>query len=133
MATAKKTASATLASTDEEDTTSQTNDQGQTPGQVDPGATDNPDSAAAKEAGITEGDVKGLRDDANLNASAGHQANIDVWAASPAGKKWAEGEDERVQAEEQAEEAYQEQVNDDGLSPAVVEYQEAVGVAGEPA
>jgi hypothetical protein len=103
----------------------------QTAGQIDPSVTDNPDSVVAREAGLTEGDVKALRDDANLNASAGHMANIDVWAASPAGKADAEAEKDRVKAEKDALKQYQEQVNDEGLSPAVVKYQEVVGKAAE--
>lgn len=53
------------------------------------------DATVAEAAGITEGELKALRSDAGLNQSAGHEANVLAWEASPAGQQFLAQEKER--------------------------------------
>lgn len=95
-------------------------------GTPDPAATDTADTATARAAGISEGDVKALRDDAGLNQLPGHEANVHAWENSPAGKAWLKGEKDREKAAKNEAKQYEEQVNDDGLSEADAKYREVV-------
>ena len=66
----------------------------------------NQDTQVAEAAGITEGEVKRLRYEADLNKSAGHEANIHAWEASQAGQEWLATEDDRQkQIEDERKEA----------------------------
>lgn len=68
----------------------------------------NQDTQIAEAAGLSEGDVKGLRLDAGLDQLAGHEGNVLAWEASQEGQAWLAGEDERqkqVEAENEAVEA----------------------------
>lgn len=92
------------------------------------------DTQVAEEAGITEGEMHALRDDAGLNQLAGHDMDIHAWSESPQGKEWAEGEDDRVKKYEEEEKAYEEQFEKDGLREAEAKYAEVVNadVSGKP-
>lgn len=86
------------------------------------------DTALADKAGISEGEVKALRDDAGLNQSPGHEANVHAYALSPAGKEWAEGEKDRQKAYEAEEKRYAEEAKQSKVSDASAKYREAAGV-----
>lgn len=84
----------------------------------------NQDTFIADAAGLTEGEVRALRDNAGLNKLAGHQANVQAWEASPAGQAWLADESERekqAKAEDEANEASAKE-----RSAAVEEYEKAV-------
>lgn len=100
-------------------------------GLVDPGVTDTAETSVAREVGLTEGDIKALRDDAGLNHLAGNEANTLTWAASPAGAAFREGEKDRVQAAKDEEKAYAKQADDNGLTKSEVKYKEAVEKAAK--
>lgn len=123
--TTKKAASSKAAAAEAKDDGSDSN-----VGTPDPNATTSADVQAAEAAGITEGEFKALRDEAGLNQSAGHMANIGSWEASAQGQEWLEGEDDRVKANEEEAEKYDEQTNDDGLTEAEAAYFEAVEQGG---
>lgn len=89
-------------------------------------ATDTADVAVAKKNGISEGAVKALRDDAGVNALAGHAADIHAWSLSDEGKEYAKGEKDREKAYKAETEAYDKQFDKQGLSPADKAYAEAV-------
>ena len=86
-----------------------------------------PDVQVAAKAGLSEGDVKALRDDAGLNRLPGHSATVGAWAASEQGKEFAKGEKDRNKAAEDGAKAAHESLNKDGLSEADRKYTEAVG------
>lgn len=94
-----------------------------------PESTDSADTALAAAAGISEGEVKALRDEAGLNQLAGHDMDIHAWQVSPAGKTWAEGEKDREKKYKDEEKSYKEQFEKDGLRPAEQKYAEAVSKA----
>ena len=54
-----------------------------------------PDVQAADKAGVSEGDIKALRDESGLNQSAGHEANVAAWEASDEGKAFLATEKDR--------------------------------------
>lgn len=87
------------------------------------------DLAVAEAAGISEGDVKALRDDAGLNQSAGHESDIHAWAITEAGKEFAKGEKDRVKEAEAEAKSYSDYLNKDGLNKAEAAYAEAVSKA----
>jgi hypothetical protein len=103
-------------------------DEGQktNPGTPDAESTDTADTAAAKAAGLTEGDIKALRDDAGLNQTAGHTGDILQWEQSPAGEEFKKGEKDRQKAAKEEEKRYSEQFNKDGLTEAEAKYVEVV-------
>lgn len=101
-------------------------DSDRNPGTADAAATATADTALAEAAGISEGDVKALRDDAGLDQMAGHEGDIHAWAISPAGKAWAEGEKDREKAAKDEAKAYDEQFEKDDLREAEAKYKEAV-------
>lgn len=84
------------------------------------------DVQAAEAAGITEGEIKALRDDAGVNQSAGHESDIHAWAQSTAGKAFKDSEKERKDAAKAEEKAYGEALNKAGLDEAAAKYREAV-------
>lgn len=96
------------------------------PGTPSPEATESSDTSLAKNAGISEGDVHALRDDAGLNQLPGHESDIHAWSQSPAGKAYAEGEKDREKQYKAEEKAYKEQFSKDGLTEAEAKYKEAV-------
>lgn len=129
MADTSKPTSKTAAKTTEAPEAGKTDGTETNSGTPSPESTDTADTALAKAAGITEGEVKALRDDAGLNQSAGHESDIHAWAASPAGKAFKDGEDDRKKAAKDEEKAYKDSLNKDGLDEAAVKYREAVDKA----
>lgn len=100
------------------------------PGTPSAEATASADVAVANAAGITEGEVKALRDDAGVNQSAGHESDIHAWAVSEAGKKFAkETAKENEKAVKEEEKRYKDSLSKDGLDEAAVKYREAVDKA----
>lgn len=99
------------------------------PGTPSPEATASADVTVAAAAGISEGDVKALRDDAGLNQSAGHSSDIHAWAITPAGKEFAKGEKDRQAKAKEEEKSYSEALNKDGVNEAEAKYIEAVNKA----
>lgn len=89
-------------------------------------AVDSPDVQAAAAAGISEGEVKALRDDAGVNFSAGHQANIQTWEASEQGQEFLKAQKERnKEAEEGVKKAHAD-LDKEGLSEADKKFAETV-------
>lgn len=95
-------------------------------GTPNPESTDTADVHVARAAGISEGDVKALRDEAGLNQSAGHEMDLHAWASTEAGKQFAKEASEREKKEKEFEKSYSESFNKDGLNKAEVKYREAV-------
>jgi hypothetical protein len=88
------------------------------------------DLNVAEGAGISEGDVKALRDEAGLNQSAGHEMDIHAWATTEAGKQFAKSEKDRQKAAEDEEKSYKDALSgDDNLNAAEKAYREAVDKA----
>lgn len=98
-------------------------------GTPDPGAFDSADSAVGEASGLSEGEVKALRDDAGLNQLAGNEANTLAWETTPAGKEFLKGEKDRVKKYKEEAKAYDEATNKDGLTEAEAKYREAVDKA----
>lgn len=71
-----------------------------------------PDVVLAEKAGISEGEVKALRDNAGVNQLAGHEANIHAWSLTPEAKKFIDGEKDRNEAAQKQAEA--ENAEDEG-------------------
>ena len=63
------------------------------------------DDAAAERAGMSEGELRALRDDAGINLLPGHEGTVHQWENSPEGKEWLEGAKKREEAEKKATEA----------------------------
>ena len=84
------------------------------------------DLALAEKAGVSEGEVKALRDDAGLNQHAGHEADLHAWSLTEAGKKFAKDAGDREKAEKEAAKKQSEHLNKDGLTKAEAKYREAV-------
>lgn len=76
--------------------------------------------------GLSEGEVKALRDDAGLNQLAGHGGDLLAWEKSPAGKEFKDGEKDRVSANKAEAKAYEAQ-KDSEASKATDKYTEALG------
>jgi hypothetical protein len=93
------------------------------PGTPDRGTFTTADTAVADAAGLSEGEVKALRDNAGLNQLAGNEANTLAWESTPAGQEFLKGENK-----DEAKE-YEESREKDSLSPAEVKYREAVDKA----
>jgi hypothetical protein len=89
------------------------------------------DVQLAEKAGITEGEVKALRDEAGLNQSAGHNMDIHAYAVSAQGKEYAEGEKDRQEAYKAEEKAAKDALDKDGLNEFEAKYMEAVDKAGK--
>lgn len=89
-------------------------------------STASPDVQAAERGGISEGELHALRDDAGVNLSAGHGANLATWETSEAGKEWIKGAKDRdKEAKEGAERAHAD-VDKDGKTEADKKYEEVV-------
>jgi hypothetical protein len=101
------------------------------PGTPDPSATASADVYVAEKAGLSEGDIKALRDDAGLNQSAGHDMDIHSWEATPAGQEFVKGERDRVKATEAEAKAFDAQTNKDGLNEFEAKYADAVKKASK--
>lgn len=96
------------------------------PGTPDTEAYGSSDGALAEAAGITEGEVHALRDDAGLNQLAGHDADVHAWSLTEAGKKFSKEEADRKKAAKTEEKAYSEQTDKNGRTEAEAKYAEAV-------
>lgn len=107
----------------------QKNDEKTNPGTPDASATNTPDTQVAEKAGITEGEVKRLRNEAGLNQLAGNEANTSAWEASPEGQEYLKGEKDRQKKYEDEAKKYDEQTDKDGLTKAEAEYKEVVDKA----
>lgn len=90
-------------------------------------ATESTDSQVAAKAGLSEGEVKALRDDAGLNGLAGHGANLAAWEATEAGKEFVKGEKDRNKEAEEGAKAATKDLDDNGRSEAEKKYFEATG------
>lgn len=84
------------------------------------------DVQAAEAAGVSEGEIKALRDEAGVNQSAGHMADIHAWSQSEAGKAFKDSEKDRIKREKEVAKARSEATNKDGLTDAESKYIEAV-------
>ena len=80
----------------------------------------------AADLGVSEGDIKALRDNAGLNQSAGHEANVHAWESSAAGKAFKDGEKDRQKALKDEAKSISEQTDDDNLDKGAAVYVEAV-------
>jgi hypothetical protein len=83
--------------------------------------------------GISEGEVKALRDDAGLDLLAGHEANVHAYEASAVGQEWLKGAKEREKAEQDEAKRIDALTNDDGVDPGAEKYQEALEKARKKA
>lgn len=99
------------------------------PGTPDANAYATADTAVAEAAGITEGEVKALRDDAGVNQLAGNEANTLSWESTPAGQEFLKGEKDRVKKYEDEAKAYEKSTDKGGLTEAEAKYKEAVDKA----
>lgn len=84
------------------------------------------DSAAGAKAGLSEGEVKALRDDAGMNALPGSEPNVLAWEQTDAGKQFLKEEKERVKKDEAAAKATAESLTKDGYTEAEKKYREAL-------
>lgn len=113
--------------TQKQDTTKDApQDEDKNPGTPDAGAYASGDLAVAENAGITEGEVKALRDDAGLNRLAGHEADIHAYSLTPEGKEYLSKEKERQAAAKEEAKKYDAQFDRNGLTEAEAKYREAV-------
>lgn len=80
----------------------------------------------AEQQGISEGEVKALRDDAGLDQSAGHEANVHAWESSASGQQFLKDEGKRQKAIKEEAKTVDEQTDKDGLDPAAAKYIEVV-------
>ena len=85
----------------------------------------------AADLGVSEGDIKALRDNAGLNQSAGHEANVHAWESSAAGKAFKDGEKDRQKALKDEAKTVDEQTDKDNLDKGAALYVEAVK-SGKP-
>jgi hypothetical protein len=84
------------------------------------------DAQAAAKAGVTEGEVKALRDDAGLNTLPGHEANVLAWEVSEDGKKFVKESKEAAKQAEADAKKTRESLDKDGLSEPEKKYREAL-------
>lgn len=84
------------------------------------------DSEVAVTTGLTEGEIKALRDEAGLNQSAGHTPNLLAWEATQAGQDFLSSEKQRQTAVKEEAKRLQSATNDDGLDPAAAKYVEVL-------
>lgn len=116
---------------DDKPTTGNKNDESTktNPGTPDPNTFASADVQVANAAGLSEGEVKALRDDAGVNQLPGNEANTLSWQATAAGKEYLDGEKDRQKKYKDEAKAYDEQTNKDGLTEAEAKYKEAVDKA----
>ena len=96
----------------------------QTSGNAD--ATASQDAQVAAKAGISEGEVKALRDDAGLNQLPGSEANVLAWEQTEDGQKFIKDSKKAAKDAEESAKKTRESVDKDGLTEADKKYREAL-------
>lgn len=82
---------------------------------------------AADKAGLSEGELKALRDDAGMNQLPGNEANTLTWEQSEAGKAFVKEANAQAKKDAEAAKETHKDLKDD-FSPAEQKYREALGV-----